>query len=460
MAVRLLHRAIWLICAMPVVTHAQFDGDIVFDDSMFDNENLFDASAEAPEHFRYRLSHQSVAHISRHRSENPDGSVATRSRGLENNRTALNIRYQNPFRDGWLLQGSAQVRAYLPGDYEYDNPDREDWEWRLNELFVQRSGDRNSYSMGRQTIVWGETIGNSVLDVINTTEYRDLTIIDIEDARLNQWMVIWDHFTASGNWSSFVNLYPEFNPVPVTDSPLFPGAPLRLGYYHRDKPLYEAGTRWNRSFTGSDVALMVARLYENPLRYTPPADGSGRAIAHINDYTLAGFSANRAIGKLLLTLDIAYSNGVLVDTLTQTPQADGSVLVIPTLGEGNLLGVSAGMEYGISATQQISMGVRLEKLQDSDIGDATLADQRADNQGDLLVRYSNRLMNEELTLSATLQAQLDGDASLLNLSADYRLHDDWELRGQLIMTGADPQSQLYFLDQDVRLGITLTWSFQ
>jgi len=28
------------------------------------------------------------------------------------------------------------------------------------------------------------------------------------------------------------------------------------------------------------------------------------------------------------------------------------------------------------------------------------------------------------------------------------------------MTGADPQSQLYFLDQDVRLGITLTWSFQ
>lgn len=125
---------------------------------------------------------------------------------MENNRLGLNVRYQNPFACGWLLQGSAQVRAYLPGDYEYNNPARNDWETRLNELFIQRSGERHSLSFGRQSLVWGETLGISVLDVINTTEYRDLTVIDIEDARLNQWLMVRDFFGQYGQWSTFVNL--------------------------------------------------------------------------------------------------------------------------------------------------------------------------------------------------------------------------------------------------------------
>jgi hypothetical protein len=29
-------------------------------------------------------------------------------------------------------------------------------------------------------VVWGENVGNSVLDVINTNEFRDLSIIDID----------------------------------------------------------------------------------------------------------------------------------------------------------------------------------------------------------------------------------------------------------------------------------------
>ncbi|ALO45582.1 DUF1302 family protein [Pseudohongiella spirulinae] len=438
-------------CSLSLPALAQFDDSFVFDDSMFDDSSLFETADSQPGHFRFRLSHQSVAHINRHTRAAVGGGTETRARGLENNRSALNIRYQNPFREGWLLQASGQLRGYLPGDYEYNNPTREDWEWRLNELFVQRSGQRNSLAFGRQTIVWGETIGNSVLDVINTTEYRDLTIIDIEDARLNQWLLVWDHFSDHGTWSSFVNLYPEFDPLPVDNSPLFPGSPLRLPHYHRDKPLFELGTRWSRSFTGSDVAVMAARLYENGLRFTPPTDGSNRAIAHINDYMLLGLSANRAIDRLLLTLDMSYSQGVLVDSLTNA---------FPTLNKGDLLGISAGFEYGISATRLISVGLRFERLQNIERGAAErINDLRLDTRGDLLVRYSHSIMNEEVMLSATFQGQLDGEAGLLNLAADYRINDDWELRSQIILTRADPASTLYFLDQDIRLGLTLSYSF-
>lgn len=436
-----------------------------FDDSMFDGTDLFDTTTDAPRNFRFQLSQQSVAHLSKHRYSTPADTLETQHRGLENNRLGLNIRYQNPFATGWLLQGSAQLRAYLPGDYEHDNPGRDGWEWRLNELFLQRSGAQNSFSVGRQTIVWGETIGMSVLDVINTTEYRDLTIIDIEDARLNQWLVVWDHFSDSGNWSSFINLYPEFDPVPVTGSPLFPepaefnGQPLRLGSYERDSELFEVGTRWNRTLTGSDIAVMAARLYENTLRYSLPADGTNRARAHINDFILLGFSANRAIDRLLLTFDLAYSHGLLTDVLKRGQDGSGDTIWVPGFDRQHRLSMAAGFEYGISATQQVSLGLQAQKFIGLPGDSASVRWQQRKTEGNALLRYSQSLRNEELLLSATAQAALDGDEVLLNLSADYRLSDAWEVAGQIILTRASRDSALYFLEGDVRAGLTLSWSF-
>ena len=433
-----------------------------FDSDSIDGDLLFDNATEAPGHFRFQLSQQLSGHLNRHRITAPDGNIAQRSHGVETSRLGLNLRYQNPFATGWLLQGSAQARVWAKGDYEFDSPGRDDGEWRINELFIQRSGSTHSFSFGRQTIVWGETVGNSVLDVINTTEYRDLSIIDIEDARLNQWLLVWDMFTEQGNWSSFVNLYPEFDPVPVTGSPLYPqardvmGVPLRLGYHRRSKALFEAGTRWSRSLTGSDIAFMAAWLYENPLRYTLPADitsslqdGQLRAQSQINDHGLLGFSANRAIGRLLLTLDVAYNHGILSDRINTAALPGGGTVPVPGFTQRNRLAASAGLEYGISPTQQFSLSVAAQR----DRGAET------DTRGNVLMRYSNNLRNDELILSVTLQSQLDAEAMLMFLGADWRLSDDWELSSQLVLTRADTQTPLYFLDQDVRAGVTLSWNF-
>ena len=447
---------------------AVFDADM-FDsaalDDMFAGADLFDTATDTPDHFRFQLSQQTVAHLSRHQYRTPAGDSDTQHRGLENNRLGLNIRYQNPFAVGWLLQGSAQLRAYLPGDYEHNNPSRDGWEWRLNELFLQRSGEQNSFSFGRQTIVWGETIGMSVLDVINTTEYRDLTIIDIEDARLNQWLAVWDHFGDSGNWSSFVNLYPEFDPVPVTGSPLFPeparinAQPLRLGSHDRDKELLEAGTRWNRTFTGSDVAVMAAWLYENTLRYTLPADGSNRAQTQVNNYALLGFTANRVINRLLLTFDLAYSHGLFTDVLNRVPFDNGGSAWMPALDTQNRLSMATGFEYGISATRQISLGIQAQRFIGMPRDTESTQWLNRDTQGNALLRYSQSLRNEELILSATAQAALDGDELLLNLAAEHRLSDAWEIAGQIILTHTSDDSALYFLNRDVRAGLTVSWSF-
>lgn len=427
-------------------------GDFDFDASAFDDSGIFDAEHEAASPFTFRLSHQTVSHLNSHSQTLADGSHFQRRRQIEINRLDLTARYQHAFGNGWLIQSSAYSRLHLPGDYRHEASDGIKEESRLNELFVQNSGERHSFSLGRQTIVWGETLGNSVLDVINHTEYRDLTIIDLEDARLNQWLVNWDWFNDAGRLSSFINLYPEFNKAPVDGSPLAVQVPRNLPSYSRSEPLFELGTRWSRSFQGSDLAIMAAWLYENDIHYLPDEQGMN-AIS--NDFFLLGISANRAIGRLLLTLDIAFSEGLL------TPASNAGRGAPLSLETRNRLGSSAGLEYAISNTQQFSLSVAAERFLDR--RDKLTEEQQLLEDGingNVLLRYSNSLDNDNLLLAATAQHALDGAASLLSLDADYRINDQWGITGQLILTHAARNSALAQLNQDVRLGLTIRYNFQ
>ena len=237
--------------------HPTLAQDFSLDNLSFDSGALDSASvgddlfAEAVDRrpawlrpFTFRLSQQVMAQINPHSVDLPGDVHIERNAATENSRLSLLTRYQNAFAPGWLLQGSAQAKLYWPGDYEYRANDRKiDTEFRLNELFLQRSEGSQSLKLGAQTVVWGENVGNSVLDVINTSEYRDLSIIDIEDARLNQWLMVWDRFGSNSHLSSFVNLYPEFNPPPVRGSPFFFEPEFNLTDLHRDKPLFEIGSK-------------------------------------------------------------------------------------------------------------------------------------------------------------------------------------------------------------------------
>ncbi|MEX1197609.1 MAG: DUF1302 family protein [Pseudohongiellaceae bacterium] len=399
------------------------------------------------------LNHQIVGHLNRNRHETPAGPVQ-QSRGLEVNRLGSDLRYQHLHDSGWLFRASGRARMYLPGGYEHDNTDRPDHELRLQELYLQRSGRYHSVTVGRQTIVWGETVGNSVLDVINTTEYRDLTVIDLEDARRNQWMVNWDWFSDAGTVSTFVNLYPQFNPLPIAGSPLFPDLPWRLPTVRRDTPLFETGIRLQRSVPGSDFAVMAAWLYENDVSYAPPEPGQVNARPLLNDHLLLGFSGNRAMGRLLLTLDLAYSRDVLAPHLTTDPEP------MPRYRQTDRLATSLGLEYALTTTRQLSISVAVERFEGPRTRDqARLRLAEDGNSGNLLLRYSESLLNENLQLSVTAQSSLHGEMSLLNLGAGWRINDDWSLSGQLILTRAEAGSPLPGLDEDVRLGTTVSVSF-
>jgi hypothetical protein len=445
-----------------VLEEGTLEEELIFADDLF--TDAFDIiedidSSSWRDGLTIRLSQQISGQVNHHLVEPLPGYLLSKHGDLENNRFGINLRYQNAFALGWLLQGSWQARAYWPGDYEYTaNNDNLDAEYRVNELFVQRSLDQQSLKLGRQTVVWGETVGNSVLDVINHTEYRDFGTIDIEDARLNQWMLVWDVFKDSGNWSSFINLYPEFNPQPVVGSPFYVPLPYELNDYIRsDKTLFEVGTQWSKSFEGSDIALMAAYLYENQLRYPQANPQPIDVVALDNNFVLLGLSANRAIGKLLLSADIALSHGLLLDESTLS---GGGGFGLASDIKKDQIALSLGFEYGISNLQSLSVSIQAKRMLDERDG---LADeQQLINKGvygSWLVRYSNQVMNDNLGLSATLQGDLEGDTGLLFLGADYSVNDRWQVAGQIISIISKKNSPLAIFDQDLRLGLIVTYAF-
>ena len=185
--------------------------------------------------------------------------------------------------------------------------------------------------------------------------------------------------------------------------------------------------------------------------------GYGDALANKNDFVLLGFSANRAMGKLLLNIDLALSLGVLPnESFFPGVTVAGSGLDI----EKDQIGVSLGFEYAISSDQSISLGVQANKMLDEQEG---LAPQQIlVNEGvfgSWLVRYRNALSNGNLVVSSTLQGDLAGDSLFISLGLDYSINDHWAVAGQIISTTANQQSLMVLFDADVRVGATVTYSF-
>lgn len=415
------------------------------------------------DHFTFKLSQQIYAQVNPHVT----ASGVDKQAQVENNRLSFLIKYQHAITAGWALQGSAQAKLYWPTDYEFDHGRSsqsiemeqrlENFELRLNEAFISKNMDNHTLKLGRQTIVWGENEGNSILDAINTLEYRDLSIIEMEDARLNQWFLSWDYFKDNNRISSFINLNPQFNPLPRLGSPAYVPIPFPVIDPEQNKHRIEAGSRAQWSIEHTDFSLMAAYLYENQLHYETPSKPSAAIMAKQNGYWLLGASANRAIGKLLMKLDIAYSQDLLADTLI-TPQAPG-LLPRTSSVRKNQLGATLGFDYTISNEQTLNVSVLARAFLDRTTG-LTLGESMVNGElfGSWLIRYSHTFMNGNLIFSTFNRGTINADQVLTSAMLSYAIDDHWSVAGVAIGTFATKQSSAALLDNDVRLGFTVSYS--
>ena len=202
---------------------------------------------------------------------------------------------------------------------------------------------------------------------------------------------------------------------------------------------------------------MAAYLYDNQMRFEDPLSGFGDAIGKKNDFILLGFSANRAIGRLLLNFDLAFSHDVLADSFNFPGT---SALASPLNLKKDRIGTSFGFEWAIDNDQSISLGIQAQQLIDEREG--LLPGQQLVYEGvygSWLVRYTNNLLNSDLTIDSTLQGNIDGNSLLASLGVSYTINDNWAVSTQVLSISSNTESPLIFFDEDLRVGVTIEFSF-
>lgn len=417
-----------------------------FSEEIFDFEEL-DEDENKEKAFVFTLSHQLLGQINSHNIDIGDNVQFRKDKTLENNRTKLSLKVRDELAKNWYFQASWQGEMYFKGDQIHDDSSNTATT-RINEFFVQRSFKNSSLKLGRQTITWGKTLGNSVLDIINPIEFVDFSILDIEDIRLNQSMMRFDMYSLDSSLSFFLNLDPQFDPLPPIGS-VFYTASLELFKQHKvDETLYEVGLNISKDFQNSSLSLIAARLIDNQRRYDFSAD-----FSPVHRYfNLYGINGEKSYKDFLFTIDFAYSQNKFENSIGLQ-----GLILNPLMidAKSDYLGTSLGLEYG-SATNNYSVSISVEK----EISSSTdINIERDKSFGTWLMQYSRTFLSETLNGSVSMQGDIDNQYLISSATGEYRITDDISLTTQIIVVKGRLSSPLSFFDNDIRISSSVTWTF-
>ena len=167
------------------------------------------------------------------------------------------------------------------------------------EAFIQVSFADTSFKAGGQILIWGESEGGAITDVISPRDHSEAFFISLEESRIGQPMLLVDQFTALGDLSAFSIPDPEDNAA--YDDAEF-NAPAHYREARSDAPVCEYGGRWEKTFGQSDVPLVAASLMENDESHRMDgfdADGEMIIAREKARFTPAGLTFNHERGSFL-----------------------------------------------------------------------------------------------------------------------------------------------------------------
>jgi hypothetical protein len=295
----------------------------------------------------------------------------------------------------------------------------------LSRIHLQNSAGDFSWKLGKYRIGWGEIEGAPVLDVINAGLSFGGSSLP-SDELPGQWFVGLDYFGGSATFAGFVGVAPEVTHIiPATAS--------------TDT---EFGIKANVPIESGSISLYAAQLV--------PQSGVidlGSDTSHAEPYTLAGISANRSFGNVLVEVDVAGKFGLQRSTAT-------------ALTEHDRVDAALGMEYAASNTLQISAAVVGQHwLEQTDVYLEPGEYVSPQISANYILGVSDALMDGKLSVSANMLGTLDNSASVTALSASYAYSDRLEFGASAMWMGADPGTPLETLDGFTQYGLTSTFRF-
>jgi len=346
-----------------------------------------------------------------------EASVKTSANhGLVNNRSSIRLEYSKFFLESFFAQFDTKLNAYWSNDHRAEAKDKKvQTETITPEAFLQYSEPNGSTSikLGVQRMIWGESEGGAITDVVSPRNSSEMFLTRLEESRIGQFMLNVDQFSSSGDWSFFFIPNPKFNKYPKEGTAYYSDPFAGNAYIQtaNDPSEHEYGLRWKRYFGRSDISLMAASLMDNDYLYRLDAiNPTGKMmISRLKQrFRLAGGTFNYAEGKFLIKGEVAF----------KSPKGfnDAAYQII----KKDVIDFSLGLTYSLGKADTI--GLELVNSHVSNWGDQIVSSPR--NSSSLILNGNFFFLHETLTVNWLTHYTRPYTSYLSSLRTSYKWTDD------------------------------------
>jgi len=306
----------------------------------------------------------------------------TQASSKENiNRSKLQLEYESSFSDGFYLLAKGSYRYFNQQDFLAKTHGEAYGKSRLRQFWLQYSTQHCAYTLGRQILVWGEVDGSFVVDVLTPFDLTEQLFTDYGDLREGEDMLMMDCFYGQHQ------------------SQLFYTPSANVHTFSHEQPHVETGQEWGGRFKYSlinlDVSLMLAHLYWNT-----PILNSIEFELQTQPYRLAALGVSKAVGRLLLKLDVAYKT---------------NQIALINLQRSDTRSMAMGVEYTTRGNQNFNLGF----WQQEAVGKVSALDVPLQ----LTLGWSRNLLHDDLSLSLLANVSQQPQYENITWLATYKLND-------------------------------------
>lgn len=369
------------------------------------------------------------------------------------NRSSFRIEYEKYFLSNFYIQFDSKLTAFWNTDHRAQAENENvHFETTSRDAYIQFSKGETSIKVGTQILIWGESDGGAITDVISPRNLSELFFISIEESRIGQPMINIDQFSALGRWSLFYIPDPEFNEYPEEGTAYYVDPFNGLAEYKNedsDKDLSEYGFSWKKTFGRSDIGLMAASLIDNDFSYRQSGittDGKIMLERIKPRFSMAGITFNYAQGNYLFSGEIAR----------KYPKVFNDAELQPL--ERDVVDAALRTEYslGKGGGHSVSLEVVSNHVEDWSEDIVTTPEDR----NSLIFGWNNHFFNEDLTINLISIYNKPYTSSQHSLFMTYKWNNHITLNlDTFYLSVKDERSELYTYRDESNIIFKILYQF-
>ncbi len=351
------------------------------------------------------------------------------------NRSSVRLEYSRALGEYFFILLDIKQKFFWKNDHQAQAKEKELYtDFSPREIFLQGSFADTSIKAGRQILIWGESEGGAITDVISPRDFKETFFVSLEESRIGQSMVLLDQFSPIGDFSLFFIPHAKFNAYPDKGSAYYTDT-IGENVITEDDPKksndHEFGCRWKKTFGQSDVAVMAARLVENDYIYHfSGKNKSGEILLSRGKehFSMAGITFNYGSGSFLFKGEAGYKSPLHFNT------EDFYVK------NKDVLDTAIGFEY--SPGDAYTLSVELVNRHIRDWQDGTIM--VPENDSSIVFVWEKEFFNELLSVNWMSIANLTNNGFIHILKTSYDWDDHLTLKFEAYYPDINDKENFYW----------------